>query len=660
MIRSLPPGSAVATSAISATNSVADDLPVREVACSEIWICFTPPPVDPPRNVLIVSFMPPSTESLMEQRYGAQVVSGRLLIQEVRAQARMEYLKLIARIGSTPCGGRTLRQELQGPGNYSRWWFLWVTEKDCVWDQDTIYTTILRLKAVQAAKERYQTERVVLYGADPGFAAAFGRGEPARRWIAGLARAVVGGVLSRLRLISEYVGLWWTLRHLPVPPPERRDVLLQAYWDWSVRPAGGRLHDRYFAELPAQLGGRGMTVGWLASCDLYAEPWQHGRTTGDVVAAASAHNDVTLLERFLVPTDIVREALNLSYPIRLTRFVFDRRFQRLCALGPFGLHPLVRTLLLRAAWGATVARLQLIATATARACRRIEPRMILTFMELLMRARAIYAGASASSTRVAVWAAQHAGYSSDKTLGVFDPEIEMRGTPDGCAMPAPDGMFVMGDLSRRIWQASGLSPTRVIATGGLRYQSVQIRPPRQVAPKESVSILLAGGMNEAAELELCDAGVAAVADLPSVKLSWRDHPSYQFSQRGAFRVFRNAIAVTSRTLDEDFESADLVLFTHTGIAEEALLRGIPTWQWLWSGFNTSPFLDVPVIPTFTSVRALRRELQAFVRDPARYQPTIEAQRRVLRECFGLDPAGASIRVADAVREMIAPGTGVHR
>jgi hypothetical protein len=150
-----------------------------------------------------------------------------------------------------------------------------------------------------------------------------------------------------------------------------------------------------------------------------------------------------------------------------------------------------------------------------------------------------------------------------------------------------------------------------------------------------------------------------VSDVEGIRLLWRDHPNYRFTQRAAFDRFRGAIEVTSGSVDDDLEAADLVLFTHTGLAEEGFLRGIPTWQWLWPGFNTSPFLDVPVIPAFTSVAELRRELLAFVQDPERYTPTAEAQRRVLFECFGPEPAVASARIAEAVQQMVRAGAGVH-
>ena len=138
-----------------------------------------------------------------------------------------------------------------------------------------------------------------------------------------------------------------------------------------------------------------------------------------------------------------------------------------------------------------------------------------------------------------------------------------------------------------------------------------------------------------------------------MRILWRDHPSYRFSERAAFQRFRASITVTIGTLDDDFNAADVVLFTQTGLGEEALLRGIPTWQWLWPGFNTSPFLDLPVIPTFSSVVALREALLSFLQAPSRYRPAPECQRRVMNECFGPDPARASERIADAIHRAIA-------
>ena len=629
-------------------------------AFSEIWVCFELPRKDPPAHAVVLSFMAPGAEAALEQRCGTQVVSGRALVDEVRSRGRSEYLQLIARLGSSPClHGQTLRQVLQGPGEYSRWWFLDVTEKDCLWDQDAIYVTILQLMAVQAMKDKYLIERVHLHGSAPALAAALSRPGALRASLADLVRAVALGLFGRLLLLVEFGQTWWTLRRLPLPLEEHRDVLLQGYWDWTVRPDGeGQLRDRYFTTLPARLADRGVSVGWLASCEPLSESWQRGRRRRDVLAAAGSHPEVTLLERHLTLRDLVATTANLRYPVQITRAVVGRAFRQLCVVAGFDLYPLVRRQILRAAWGRTFCRLQLVATATTRACQQRRPRMVLAAFELFLRARAFYAGIRACVPRPQVWAAQHAVYSHDKTFGLIDPGAELRGEPDGCPMPAPDGVFGLGDLSRQIWEANGFRSEQIVLTGGLRYQAVGMAAREPRAADGHVSLLLAGGMCDAAHIDLCDAAVAAAAGLP-VRLYYRDHPIYMFTKRKPFRPFRGSIAVTSGTLDEDFRATDLVLFSQTGIAEEALLRGIPTWQWLWPGCNTSPFLDVPVIPAFTSVAVLRRQLEAFVRNPGCYRPTADVQRRVLSECFGPDPAAASGRMADAVHQILTADAGAH-
>src|SRR5207247_6557198 len=116
----------------------------------------------------------------------------------------------------------------------------------------------------------------------------------------------------------------------------------------------------------------------------------------------------------------------------------------------------------------------------------------------------------AAAPVVQVWAAQHAGYSSDKTFGTLDPVKELNGHPDGCAMPAPDGIFVMGDLARGFWRRNALPEERVLVTGGLRYESVRIEERQRRGRGRDFSALLVASMSESADLATCAAAVAAI------------------------------------------------------------------------------------------------------------------------------------------------------
>lgn len=622
----------------------------------DLWVCFSLPEAEPPADTLVLSFLSPAAEDRVAGRWGARLLSGREVVQDVRARARRAYVEMIARAGATPClGGRTLRQALRDPDGWSRWWFLKISEKDCVWDRDPIYTTMLRLMAVRAVSKKHDVKRVRLWGADPIFAATLdgreSRGQRMRAMIVSI--AIVGrGLLARVAFAGAWLRRWWTCRRA-VPAEGPFDVLLQAHWDWSVATSeAGDLRDRFFADLPDKLGERGIAVGWLASLEQDVEGWQRGRTLREVVRSAMAQPAVVLLESFLSPLDVLTAAFRLGDAFTVTACMRTAAFQRLFRVDGLDLYPIVRTGLLDSAWGTGLPRWELQANAVRRACERTTPRLILTFLEMFLEGRAIYAGARTASPSVRLWAVQHAAYASDKTFGALHSELELAGEPDGCPVPAPDGLFAMGPLTRRLWRANGFGDDQLVVTGGLRYQHVGVSQRRSSARPKSFTVLLIASMNERADLDMCEAAVAAVEDLPSLRLRLRDHPQYHLSQRAAFAAFRGRIDVSTADADGDLSRADVVLFTHSGFAEEALLRGVPTWQWLWGGFNTSVFVDLTVIPTFTSVSGLRRALRAFIADPEAHQPAPLTQELVLRECFGPEPARATERIVEHIGTLL--------
>lgn len=628
---------------------------------SELWVCFVPPPVDPPAHVMILSFMSPGEEEATQAYLGSQFVGGRDVARQVHAAAHRIYIDLIARIGATPCvNGKSLRQLLKGRDGYSRWWFHKVSEKDCGWDDDPTYLTLIRLLCVQRVADDHGIATVRVYGGTAEFTAVVTR-SPRGFFRVGLstARALAYGVLSRLVLLKFHLHLWWILRRVDTPSraEDKLDLVLEAHWDWSLRPdRDGNLADRYFRDLPGRLQREGVRIGWLAWCEPYTELWQRGRRLRAVVTASLAHPQVVLLERYLRLWDILSTALNFRYLLAFFRCAASPIFRQLFRDDDFDLFPGMRPLLIRGFADSCIPRRELVLQAAARATRHLRPEILVTFLELFLHTRAMYAGARIGSKVIQTWTAQHGAYCSDKTIGVFDPVIEFAGKPDGCGIMAPDRIYVMGELARRIWTKSGFCPDQVIVAGGLRYQHVRAVRARGESRKAQISVLLVCAMTEAWDLEMCEAATLASEGLP-IRLRFRDHPSYSLSERRGFARFRTRIEVTTGSVDEDLEGADLVLFTYSGMAEEALLRGIPVWQWRWAGVNPTVFGDLPVIPTFTSVRALREALQAFVHDPEPFRPTPGVQETVLRACFGPAPAQASARIAEDITGYIR-GPGV--
>jgi surface carbohydrate biosynthesis protein (TIGR04326 family) len=620
---------------------------------AELCVCFEEPP-ERPSDALVLSFLPAHIESKLESEWGRHFVNGRVLAQDLRKEARGYYLDLIARVGATPIDGRTFREALQGPDGYSRWWFLKTSEKDCVWDQDGIYNAIIQLLCVKRVADKQGLKRVRLVGGAPEFAMSLAGSfelvsHQAPKASVSMASMLLLGVLGRVMCAIFYLRLWWLLKRLPAESPQDFDVLFEAHLDWSVGvDAQGKLRDRYFTDLPSKLEARGVKVGWLAWCEPDRGVRQAKRLR-DLVTPVRRPGSMVLLERHLKPWDIVAAASRIRYLLEFIRFSRSMAFRELFRIERLDLYPLLKTQMFRLLSGASICRMELLATAVGRVCRAARPKMVLTFLELILHARALYVGARLGYPAVKLWTAQHAAYASDKTFGAIKPDVELTGEPDHCAIPAPDGIFVMGELGRRFWLGNGFNSERVIMTGGLRYQHLQVVPPSMTLERTaSVTILLIAGMNQELDFDMCAAISEAARDFPSIRLRLREHPQYGLRKRGGFKRLRDRIELSTGTVEEDLRDADLVLFTHSGMAEEALLQGKPVWQWLWAGFNTSVFLDIPVIPSFTRVSDLREALRSFLESPARYQPIREGQELVFRECFGLQPERASERIAEKV------------
>lgn len=620
----------------------------------ELWVCHVVPTEDPPEDVVVLSFMTARDEAACEPRWSARLVSGRALAQEVRGEARSRYIDLVARIAATTVGGRTLRQALAGQDGVSRWWFLKTSEKDCEWPSDS-YTAVIRLICVRRAAKRYGVTATRVWGGPPEFAALLAGRSPGRfRRSMHLVRALAVGLLGRCAFTFAFLRLRRALRRAPAKPRQRVDVLLHSQWGWSTRATpDGRLHDRYFTDLPDRLKARGLTVGWLAVCEPGSLAARTSEALGCLVATAGSCADVIPVESYLTAREIVARAFDFQFLVRFLRFRRSEGLRDLFRLEGFDLYPLIDRQLIDLLAGPGVARLELVASAVSRACSVLRPRVLLTFLELLLQSRAIYAGARRAGVGVRLWTAQHAAYGQDKLFGVVEAGRELRGEPDGYSIPAPDGIFVMGDLSREIWIQNGFAKEAVVVTGGLRYQHVRIQQRVPDRCSGGARMLLAGSLNEGADIDMCDAVSAAIAGMASVEVRFRDHPAYRRSASPEFQPFRRTFGVSSGSLEDDFVWSDLVIFNHSSLGEEATLRGIPAWQWLWPGVNESVFLDLPVVPRFTSVAALRQALESFLRDPTAHTPSRDVQELLWRHCFGADPAGASARIADRVVELAA-------
>lgn len=616
-----------------------------------------------PPHVLVLSFMGPETEAQYEEKIGSRFVSARLIAEKVRVEARKIFTEMITRIASSPCiSGKTLREHLKGRDGISRWWYHRLSDKDSVGIHSD-YTTIIRLYCIKFVAKEHGISVIRVYGSKRNFVRSLKNtfqvvlhkpvysGFPFRPIFVFL-RALAG----RVYFVAYYLYLLTIFRKLSLQEKKDFDVLLQGYWDWSVtpQPVGG-LKDRYFTNLPGMLRDMGYRVGWLARFSPQHEVWQRKRPLKDVAHGLQQYTDVILIEYFVRVSDIFRIAMNMRYILVWLTFSCSGKFRSLFMKDGLNFYPVFKDSLSSPFFSTGILHSELMSLGVERVCSSLCPKMILTFLELFIESRPIYAGAKRADPHVKIYTAQHAAYCSDKAFGTIDRDVELKGLPDGCPMPAPDGIFAMGELSSRMWLKNGYLKDKVLLTGGLRYRHLKIANARNAGKKSgNITILLIAGMNEYLDFDMCEAICRATEGETSVLLRIRNHPSYWITDMDGFRRFRSRIEVsTVKDAYEDLSNADLVMFTHSSLSEEALLMGIPVWQWLWAGFNTSVFVDMPgAIPCFTSVLKLKAALKEIIADESRFRPTDEVKLMVLENCFGQDPGGATAAIAEEIKRQL--------
>jgi hypothetical protein len=268
--------------------------------------------------------------------------------------------------------------------------------------------------------------------------------------------------------------------------------------------------------------------------------------------------------------------------------------------------------------------------------------------------RAFYAGARQGSPETKLATMQHASYSRGKTFVRLDPEIEFHGKPDNCSIPKPDCVFAMGKLGKEIFQECGFATHGIFLTGSARYEHIRTDPivKAQRTSPNVFNILMVTALDRDSEMDMVDAVYFASKDLPCINLFLRNHPFARMDEHPLFQPMKDRITITNGPLEDDLQNTDLIMFSYSTVAEEALIRGVPVWQWCSAGYNGSVFRDMRVIPTFYSVSELRESLKQFIGNPVPFIPDEKTRNNVLNKCFYKVDGKASERIASKIIDLL--------
>jgi hypothetical protein len=603
--------------------------------------------------------LPRDEEDVRLHRKDLSVVFGREEIPAIKAEALHIYTEVTSRSGAAKFpGGRTLRQILTRPGKSSDWWYHGFSFRDP--ESSDAFTNITHVLVVRAVAMRFGAKSLVLIGAPEGI------GEVLRSIIAvehdrakpstGVSIALLRGLFLRLRLLLGFAWFRYYLRrHYEIPALARLDVVFVSFWDvfFSYDSQSGGIRDPYFKNLPGLLGkSHALRTGYFA----WLSPRRiKGRMCplSIVLRPLRKAGDVVILQSFIRLPEVAREVFDFRPAWFTLRSLRQPEFRASMQEGGFNWLPLLRNDLLKGAIEAKIPQCRLVAIATERAALRFRPRASVSFLEHFPHARAHYEGmrrAAPSATNVAV---QHAGLCLDKTFYFLHPRYEMRGDPDGCAVPRPEIVFAMGELGRSCFLSYGYSNDQVRMYGSPRYDHIRIGggEAKKIREDGRIRILLACSLDVKTEIALVEGAALATSGMPQVMLRLRNHPLSRVDANARFNVLRDAIEVSSSPLAEDLSWADLIVFSYSTVADEAFLLGIPCWQWLPAGFDGSALVKAARIPRFGSVAALREAISKF--QPSDTITSAAERKEAADQLFAPTDGGAANRIAEEIRSILA-------
>lgn len=625
----------------------------------DLWVWWVRPKNLPSEHVQILSFLKPSDEENLYQSISEKnLISGRIIAQEVKDDALMLYTEIVAHIGTEKVGKNTSLRELLKPSSGSSlWWYHPVSFKDC--EADPTFNRIIQILVIDRIASEGNFEKIGLGGADEAIVSVL-RTKYRIECINIKKKSVFllhfRALGSRLIRFIEHVYHWYLIRKGVVETVIIPDIVFEGFWDWSIRPKKQHddLDDRYFKSLPNLLEQKGMNTAWAVWFSPHAEPGLKHRSAKEVLKNAHPYKNLIFLQKYLTLNDIIKAFIDYRPAIGYFSIEGSSCFRAPFNHNRFDLFPLFKDQLSYHFISPTIPLNVLVEKACRKTFMNFKPKMALTFLEMFPYSRAFYAGARQGSPETKLAAMQHASYSREKTFVRLDPEIEFHGNPDNCSIPKPDYVFAMGELGKEIFQECGFAPHDIFLTGSARYEHIRTDPivKAQRTSPDDFNLLMVTSLDRDSEMDMVDAVYFASKDLPCIKLFLRNHPFARMDEHPLFAPMKDRITITNGTLEDDLQNTDLIIFSYSTVAEEAFIRGVPVWQWCSAGYNGSAFRDVKVIPTFCSVSDLQDGLKKFIHAPVPFIPDEKTRNKVLSECFYKGDGKDGDRITSKIMDLL--------
>jgi surface carbohydrate biosynthesis protein (TIGR04326 family) len=143
-------------------------------------------------------------------------------------------------------------------------------------------------------------------------------------------------------------------------------------------------------------------------------------------------------------------------------------------------------------------------------------------------------------------------------------------------VPLPDKIIVNGEQSKKVLVDCGYPQDRVFTGGALRYTYLGSEMPAKPGEKGSFDVLVAASVNINEAVELIEKCLEAFSGKPAFNLIIKMHPTLPFGKISKyFPVLPKNVIVSETPVQELLARSDLVMYTSSTVAIEAVALGVP-------------------------------------------------------------------------------------
>ena len=213
-------------------------------------------------------------------------------------------------------------------------------------------------------------------------------------------------------------------------------------------------------------------------------------------------------------------------------------------------------------------------------------------------------------------------------------------------IPLPDKIIVNGEQSKKYLVACGYSEDRIFTGGALRYMYLGSIMPTKPGKKGSFDILVAASVNINEAVELIEKCLEAFSGNPAFNLIIKMHPTLPFGKiANYFPVLPENVTVSETPVQELLACADLVLYTSSTVAIEAVALGVPVIHVKSDHIIDMNFFDAEsAIPSFSEPEEIARAGELILLRQEKL-PRDESERLVKKYFLPVDDAVISLFAA---------------